>query len=127
MAANKNRCWPGYEPVQGKKPHSEGSCRPKAEAKLTDSESKFRQQRKKQLDSWQAEHPGTKKSAAQHLRAPASQTKKDSQSSAKKKSSTKKKSTTKKKKTAAAKKKRSTSKKASTKRTASKRSPAKRA
>lgn len=121
MAAKKNRCWPGYEPVKGKQPHSEGSCRPKAESKLTDSESKFRQQRKKQLDSWQAEHPGTKKSAAQHLHAPASQTKKDSQRG------TKKKGTTNKKKTTAAKKKRPAAKKVSTKRTTSKRSPAKRA
>ena len=24
---NKNRCWEGYEPVKGKKPYSEGSCR----------------------------------------------------------------------------------------------------
>jgi hypothetical protein len=23
-----NRCWPGYEPVPGKKPYSPGSCRP---------------------------------------------------------------------------------------------------
>lgn len=25
----KNRCWDGYEPTPGKKPYSEGSCRPK--------------------------------------------------------------------------------------------------
>jgi hypothetical protein len=27
--AAKNPCWPGYEPVPGKKPHSKGSCKPK--------------------------------------------------------------------------------------------------
>jgi hypothetical protein len=26
---NKSRCWTGYEPVPGKKPYSEGSCRKK--------------------------------------------------------------------------------------------------
>lgn len=26
---NKNRCWDGYEPVPGKEPYSEGSCRKK--------------------------------------------------------------------------------------------------
>lgn len=25
----KGRCWEGYEPVPGKEPYSEGSCRPK--------------------------------------------------------------------------------------------------
>jgi hypothetical protein len=51
----EDRCWPGYEPVKGKKKHEQGSCRPK---------------RKKQLDEWQAEHPKTRRSAAQHLPAP---------------------------------------------------------
>jgi len=27
------RCWEGYEPVPGKKPYSEDSCRPKGSAK----------------------------------------------------------------------------------------------
>jgi hypothetical protein len=71
MAANKqNRCWPGYEPVKGKDPHSQGSCRPKAESKLTESEKEFRAARKRQLQESQGEHPPTRKSAAQHLRAP---------------------------------------------------------
>jgi hypothetical protein len=71
MAADKqNRCWPGYEPVKGKEPHSQGSCRPKAESKLTGSEKDFRAKRKGQLQKWQADHPGSRKSAAQHLRAP---------------------------------------------------------
>lgn len=26
---NKSRCWTGYEPVPGKKPYSDGSCRKK--------------------------------------------------------------------------------------------------
>jgi hypothetical protein len=70
MATKQSRCWPGYEPVKGKKTNEQGSCRPKAESKLTDSEKKFRAKRKKQLDSWQAEHPGTRRSAAQHLSKP---------------------------------------------------------
>jgi hypothetical protein len=32
-AAQKSRCWDGYEPTPGKKPYSEGSCRPKSKAK----------------------------------------------------------------------------------------------
>jgi hypothetical protein len=37
---------------------------------LTDSEKEFRAKRKRQLDNWQADHPGTRRSAAQHLHAP---------------------------------------------------------
>lgn len=70
MANNSKRCWPGYEPVKGKKEHEQGSCRPKAESKLSPSEKEFRAKRRKQLDGWQAEHPKTRKSAAQHLHAP---------------------------------------------------------
>ena len=69
MIENKNRCWPGYEPVPGKKQHEQGSCRPKAESKLTADEKKFRAKRRKQLDKWEAEHPHTRKSASQHLQA----------------------------------------------------------
>lgn len=65
-----DRCWPGYEPVKGKKPNSQGSCRPKSESKLTPSEEKFRTKRRRQLDEWQEEHRGSRRSAAQHLRAP---------------------------------------------------------
>jgi hypothetical protein len=52
MATKKKetRCWPGYEPVKGKKPHSEGSCRPKAESKVSGSEKAFRAKRRRQLD-----------------------------------------------------------------------------
>lgn len=67
---NDNRCWPGYEPVKGKKPESQGSCRPEAESKLTPSEKEFRTKRKRQLDRWQDQHPNARRSAAQHLRAP---------------------------------------------------------
>jgi hypothetical protein len=71
MAEKKrNRCWPGYEPVKGKPQHSQGSCRPKAKSKLSDSEKKFRAKRKKQLDNWKKKHPGTRRSAAQHLKKP---------------------------------------------------------
>jgi hypothetical protein len=69
-AKDDNRCWPGYEPVKGKEPHSQGSCRPKAEKKLTSPEKTFRAKRKRQLAKWQADHPSTRKSAAQHLHAP---------------------------------------------------------
>ncbi|MDQ2775330.1 MAG: hypothetical protein M3Y57_10515 [Acidobacteriota bacterium] len=74
MAEKENRCWPGYEPVKGKKPYSKGSCRPKAESKTTASEKKFRAKRSNQLDEWQKEHPGAKRKAAQHLELPGSST-----------------------------------------------------
>lgn len=86
-AKDENRCWPGYEPVPGKKEHSQGSCRPKAESKISSSEKKFRSQRKRQLDKWQEEHPGARRSAAQHLSKPG---KKKSATAAKKKRSAKK-------------------------------------
>lgn len=65
-----SRCWPGYEPVAGKKPHDQGSCRPKAESKSTPSEKQFKAKRQGQLDEWQKEHPGKRRQAAQHLSAP---------------------------------------------------------
>jgi hypothetical protein len=73
MATNKSRCWPGYEPVKGKKQHEQGSCRKKAKSKLTSGEKSFRKKRSAQLDRWQKAHPGAKRKAAQHLRAPAKQ------------------------------------------------------
>jgi hypothetical protein len=33
-----DRCWEGYEPVPGKKPYSEGSCRPKKSMKKSEEE-----------------------------------------------------------------------------------------
>lgn len=81
----QNRCWPGYEPVPGKKQHSEGSCRPKAESKTSASEKAFRAKRKKQLDEWQKKHPKTRRQAAQHLSKPGKKRK----SAAKKKTSAK--------------------------------------
>ncbi len=65
-----NPCWPGYEPVKGKKPNSKGSCRPSAESNLKPAEKEFRGKRKEQLDKWAAEHPGKPRSAAQHLAPP---------------------------------------------------------
>lgn len=65
-----NRCWPGYEPVPGKREHEQGSCRPKAESKATNSEKAFRKKRKRQLDRWQKSHPGARRQAAQHLGPP---------------------------------------------------------
>ena len=70
MAKNDNRCWPGYEPVPGKKEHEQGSCRKKAASKSSPSEKAFQQKRKKQLDKWEKEHPHARRSAAQHLQAP---------------------------------------------------------
>jgi hypothetical protein len=70
MATKSSRCWPGYEPVPGKKQHEQGSCRPKAESKLTASEKTARKKRSQQLDDWQAKYPGTKRNAAQHLSKP---------------------------------------------------------
>jgi hypothetical protein len=75
MAKNENRCWPGYEPVKGKKKNAQGSCRPKAESKTTAGEKEFRAKRRKQLDEWQEQHKGTRKSAAQHLQRPGTKTK----------------------------------------------------
>lgn len=75
-AKKSNRCWPGYAPVPGKKQHEQGSCRPKAESKLTDQEREFRKKRKAQLNRWKKAHPGTRRSAAQHLHAPAKRKKK---------------------------------------------------
>jgi hypothetical protein len=69
-AKKSNRCWPGYEAVKGKKPNSQGSCRPKAKSKLTPSEQEFRAKRRRQLDKSEAERPNTRKSASQGLRKP---------------------------------------------------------
>ena len=66
----ENRCWPGYEPVPGKKPHAQGSCRPKAESKSTTSEKEFKSKRRQQLDKWEKKHPQSRPQAAQHLGAP---------------------------------------------------------
>jgi len=75
MAKRESRCWPGYEPVKGKKPHEQGSCKPKAGSKLTASQKEFRGQRGKQLAAWQKEHPGSPTKAAQHLHKPGTKTK----------------------------------------------------
>ena len=61
----ENRCWPGYVPVPGKKKNEQGSCRPKAESQLTPKEKKVRQKRKKEIDQFQKEHPGSPRAAAQ--------------------------------------------------------------
>ena len=76
MANNENRCWPGYEPVKGKEKNEQGSCRKKADSKLTASEQKFRAKREKQLDEWKKEHPKSPRKAAQGLGAPKKATKK---------------------------------------------------
>jgi hypothetical protein len=65
-----NRCWPGYEPVPSKPEHAQGSCRPEPESKLTAADKKFGAKRKRQLDEWQREHPGSPRKAAQHLSKP---------------------------------------------------------
>jgi hypothetical protein len=66
----KNRCWPGYEPVPGKKAHSQGSCRPKPKSRVAKSENKFRSARERKLQRWAKAHPGSPRKAAQHLRGP---------------------------------------------------------
>ena len=63
------RCWPGYEPVPGKPRHSQGSCRPKRK-NLKSGEKKFRAAREQQLSRWKKAHPGSPRSAAQHLHRP---------------------------------------------------------
>ena len=70
MANDDNRCWPGYEPVKGKKKNEQGSCRKKAESKSTDSEKKFQAKRAKQLEDWKKDHPKSPRRAAQHLAKP---------------------------------------------------------
>ena len=75
--------------MAGKKQHEQGSCRPKAESKMSEPEKEFRGKRKKQLDAWQREHPKTRRAAAQHLSAPGAKKK----SGAKKSGAAKKKTT----------------------------------
>lgn len=89
MAKEQDRCWPGYEPVKGKKKHEQGSCRPKEESKLTASEKEFREKRATQLSEWKKEHPGSPAKAAQHLRKPGTKPKTQTKAAAKKKSSAK--------------------------------------
>jgi hypothetical protein len=56
--------------VKGKKPHSQGSCKPKVDTELTTSEKNLRAQRRMQLVHWQEEYPHHRNSAVQHLSAP---------------------------------------------------------
>ncbi len=92
MAEKKeNRCWPGYEPVAGKKPNSQGSCRPKADSKSSPSEKEFKAKRKRQLNKWQ-EKSGGKRQAAQHLSGPDNEPS-SQKGAAKKKTATKKRAT----------------------------------
>jgi hypothetical protein len=76
MAENKNRCWPGYEPVKGKPKNSEGSCRKKAASKSSTSEKKFQAKREEQLERWKKDHPKSPRKAAQHLGKPKAAAKK---------------------------------------------------
>jgi hypothetical protein len=70
MSSKENRCWPGWEPVPGKKKHEQGSCRKKARSKSTSSERAAQTRRKRQLDRWSRAHPGKRRQAAQHLQKP---------------------------------------------------------
>ena len=76
MPKKESRCWPGYEPVQRKEQHEQGSCRAKAISKLTSGEKEFRGKRAKQLAEWKKDHPGSPKKAAQHLHKPETKAKK---------------------------------------------------
>ena len=90
MADESNRCWPGYEPVAGKEQHEQGSCRKKPESKSSSGERKFQQSREKQLDNWEKKYPGTSRSAAQHLAAPAKKKAAAKKAASKKKAAAKK-------------------------------------
>lgn len=90
MAKNEDRCWPGYEPVPGKSQHEQGSCRPKAQSKMSGGEKSFRAKRKKQLATWKTEHPESPKKAAQHLHAPGKKTKPAAKKATAKKTAAKK-------------------------------------
>ena len=70
MAKKEASCWPGYERVPGKAAGTKGSCRKQAASKSTASDKEFQEKRKEQIDEWQKKHPGSPRSAAQHLRAP---------------------------------------------------------
>jgi hypothetical protein len=70
IAKKKNRCWPGYEAVPGKKQHSQGSCRAKPQNRVARGERKFRSARERQLQRWAQAHPGSPRKAAQHLHRP---------------------------------------------------------
>lgn len=65
-----NPCWPGYEPVPGKRRSEEGSCRPKAKSKLTPKERAVRQRRKKQLDRREVKFGKKYRSAGRHAIPP---------------------------------------------------------
>ena len=65
--SESKRCWPGYEPVPGKRPGEEGSCRPKAKSKLSPKERAVRERRKKQLARQErAGMPAKERSARRH-------------------------------------------------------------
>ena len=84
MAKGEKRCWPGYEPVPGKEPHEQGSCRKTARSKLTPTGKRVRAARKRQIDRWQEEHPHTRRSASQGLPGPKARPKKKRATTAKK-------------------------------------------
>lgn len=46
---SSGRCWPGYEPVKGKRKNEQGSCRKKAESNMTPSEKEFVAKRQEQI------------------------------------------------------------------------------
>jgi hypothetical protein len=47
--AKSSRCWPGYEPVPGKREHEEGSCRKKPARRNGGKEVSRETARKKQI------------------------------------------------------------------------------
>lgn len=91
MAKDENRCWPGYEPVPGKRPHEQGSCRKTARSKLTPSGKRVRAARKRQIDRWQEQHPHTRRSASQGLPPPKAKPKKKRASTTPKRTAAKRK------------------------------------
>ena len=94
MATNDNRCWPGYEPVPGKRKNEQGSCRKKAASRSTPSEQKFRAERREQLEDWKKEHPDSRRTAAQHLGKPRAKKRRATKKATSKKTAAAKKPTT---------------------------------
>jgi DNA-binding protein HU-beta len=125
MAKNENRCWPGYEPVKGKRANEQGSCRKKAESKSSDSEKKFQAKRDKQIEEYSKRTGSPRRGAQGSLPKPGTKAAKKAaaKQTARKRAGAKK---TAAKRTHRPASKKSTTKRATAKRTATKRAARKR-
>ena len=63
MAKNENRCWPGYEPVPGKKEHEQGSCRKKPKSRSTPKEQEVQEKRASELKAQRQKTAAKKRTA----------------------------------------------------------------